>query len=213
LLRRLARHPFEHLFHRHAALARLGPQEAEPESKSADTTPGFHKVARLEALQFGRAGRVVRDDKVDVAVEEGLPELFAVRVFADRRAALEEGFALGDLFCREAQVVEARLDRERQAEISAGVSQSWEGGGGRQVDNVRPEGRELFCATDNEVDGRLFECRWPRSEKRRVGRRIRRGVFVARAVEFGVEEKERFRGLSTIAKRYGVSPSRVTRSL
>ena len=173
LLRRLARHPLEHFLHRHAALARFGPQEAEPESESTDPTPGFHKVARLETLQFGRAGRVVRDDKVNVAVEEGLPELFAVRVFADRRAALEEGFALGDLFCREAQVVEARLDRERQTEVSTGVSQSREGGRGRQVDNVRPERRELFRATDNEVDGRLLESRRSRSEERRVGRRIR----------------------------------------
>jgi hypothetical protein len=53
---------------------------------------------------------VVRDDKVDVAVEKRLPQLFAVRVVADGRAALVERLAPCDLLGGQAKVVEAGFD-------------------------------------------------------------------------------------------------------
>ena len=108
------------------AAGALGPENGEGGGERGDAAPGEVEAAGLlrrvawavEALHVRRAGGVVGGDEVDGAVDEGLPELFAVGGAADGGRGLAEGGAVGivlDGFGGEVEEVRAGFDGDGKA--------------------------------------------------------------------------------------------------
>ena len=63
---------------------------------------------------------MVRDDEIDDALSERLPEPFAVFAFTNRWSTLETRIAVRDVFRSEEEIVRAGLDRHRQPILTRG---------------------------------------------------------------------------------------------
>jgi len=108
--RRILAHPSYDRPDRHVAFPPLGPQETEPKAERAYAAPSTHDITLVQLFQLGDAGAMVRDDRVDGAVEQSGPQGLAIRRVADRWAAFEFGTSVGNGIRLEAKVMEARLD-------------------------------------------------------------------------------------------------------
>ena len=80
----------------HVAFPSLHPQKTESEPEGADAAPRSHDVTLVQFFQLRNTRAVVRDDAVDRAIEQGLPERLAVCGVTDRRAAFEFGTSVGN---------------------------------------------------------------------------------------------------------------------
>ena len=74
-------HPAGQVGEREPAPARLGPDGRQGELERGDAAPRSEDVARVQVLELGRRGRVVRADRVDQAFAAGPP-----RAVRDSRA-------------------------------------------------------------------------------------------------------------------------------
>ena len=188
-LRRLLAHPGHHGLQGQAALARLGPDQRQPELQRRDAAPRHGEVAVLQVLEVERRGRVVRDDEVDRAVLQSLPEQLAVAGLADRRAALERGRAEGDLLRREREVVRAGLDREPDAVVLGGAQHRQRVRGGQVQDvgaGAGPPG-----AFDDLGDREVLGAAGARGEELGVVVAVGLGGAVDRTGVLGVHDHDR----------------------
>ena len=115
------------------------------------------------ALHLGRAGGMVGDDHVDGASRSPCQSSSRFAPAANGRSALEQGRAVGDLLCREVQVVRAGLDRDRQAFLARGL----QFGKASAV-------RDARCAAGSRTRGRAGSSGgWLATRPRQVARRDR----------------------------------------
>jgi len=80
----------------HIAFPPLRPQQTQPKPEGADAAPRPHDVALLQLFQLHDARAVIRDDGVDRAVQQRLPQRLTIRGVPDRRAAFELGAPVGN---------------------------------------------------------------------------------------------------------------------
>ena len=156
------RHPPDDVGQLQAPRACAGPDRGQGHLQRGDATPGQPEVADVGPLELGRAGRVVADHEVDVAVAQRRPERLAVPGLADRRAALERRRPVGNLLRGEGEVVRAGLDGDPHA-LGAGPAQHRDARrrrrGGRRAPAPRCPGRRRSAA------------RWPTPPPHPAGRR------------------------------------------
>ena len=94
---------------------------------------------------------MIGDDHVDDSVAEAVPQLLLVVMAADRRSALQQGCAVGDILCGKVQIVRTGLDRDRQAFCARGLQflQSQRGG---EMDDMQTKA-VLAAEPNHQPDG------------------------------------------------------------
>jgi len=80
----------------HIAFPSLRPQQTQPKPESADATPRSHDVALIQLFQLHDARAVIRDDAVDRAVQQRLPQRLTIHSVPDWRATFELGAPVGN---------------------------------------------------------------------------------------------------------------------
>ena len=148
-------HPARHVGEAENPLARLGPDDREPELQRADSSPREPEVTRVQRLELRGRWRVVGHDDVEGPVSQPVPEPLPVVGLPDRWAALELGRPLGHFLVREVEVVRARLRRDADALVLGGGDER-QRLGGRDVQDVDPASRvpgEVDDVGDGDVLG------------------------------------------------------------
>jgi hypothetical protein len=135
----------------HIAFPPLRPQQTEPDPERAYAAPRPHDVALVHPFQLHDARAVVRDDAVDRAIQQCVPQRLAIRGVPNRRATFELGSPVRDGVRRQAEVVEARLDRELVSG-RLGAADDREGPRSREVHDVTTDRGEFFLQSDDPRD-------------------------------------------------------------
>ena len=96
---------------------------------------------------------MIGDDHVDVPGQDGLPEELLVLLVSDGRTALVLGGPGRDVAGGEVEVVVAGLHGQWET-LSSGGSDEWQGGGGREVDDVTGN-PSVAAHLDHQLDQRV----------------------------------------------------------
>ena len=185
----------------HTAFPSLRPQQTQSKPEGADAAPRPHDVALLHPFQFHDARAVIRDDGVDRAVQQRLPQRLAIRGVPDRRAALELGAPVRNGVGRQAEVVEARFDREPVPGRLCAADDR-QGVRGREMHDVTAERGEFLLQCDDPRDGVDLEPFRTRIEKRVVCPSVVLRITASRrrmVVHFRVEQEDRARVLTFVS--------------
>ncbi len=161
------------VFNRETARAGLSPHNRQPKLQRRDSAPGIHAIAFIGQLHIRRTRRMVRNDEIDRAVAESVPELFAVFTFTNRRATLEFSRSIRNFFRGKVKIMRAGLGRDRQPEALR-LAQHWQSVRRRMMHDVHATAG--FAAQANHRRDRfVFRFSRPRTQKGfiRSGRQLR----------------------------------------
>src|SRR5213075_1978315 len=103
------------------------------------------------------------NDKIDRALFQRFPKLFAVFAFANRRTALELSCSIGDVFGGEVQIVGTSLSGNWQSRF-LGLAEHRQCLGGGMMHDVHATAG-LAAEANHQLHSFVFGFTWTRSEK------------------------------------------------